>query len=529
MNDLSGFALTGESVRQDEPRVLDLRPYQAAAITSLADGARAQHRCQLMVAPTGSGKTCCAVHLMQKADAKASRAVFICDRVALVDQTSHMFDVYGIQHGVMQANHWRTQPWQRIQVASAQTLAKRGWKGEPFQLILVDEAHTLYKSVTDFIKDNPQAKVVGLTATPFTKGMAALYTNVVNVSTTNNLVDEGFLVPLKCYAGISADMRGAKTKSDGEWQDSEIEKRGLVIIGDIVTEWVDKTTLNFDGPVKTIAFSATVAHGEEICKRFQGRGYNFQQVSYKDGNDDRRRALIEEFRKEDSEIIGLVSCEALAKGFDVPDILCGISAKPYRKSLSGHIQQIGRVMRPFPGKAFALWLDHSGNILRFNTDTAKVFAEGVSTLDDGEHDAKVRKELDEKEKERLLCKGCGFIMGGAQRCPSCGLERPKPRSGVEEIGGEMVEVAINGKVKHQAPWLEDKTAVARQLWHIALERKGGDREAASRFANAQFRNIYNEWPYRAIRNLEPMEPDPRLVGKVQSQIIAWAKRQQRRA
>jgi hypothetical protein len=49
--------------------------------------------------------------------------------------------------------------------------------------------------------------------------------------------------------------------------------------------------------VKTIVFSATVAHGEELCKRFQDAGFNFQQVSYKDGNDEKRRALIEEFRK----------------------------------------------------------------------------------------------------------------------------------------------------------------------------------------------------------------------------------------
>ena len=60
-----------------------------------------------------------------------------------------------------------------------------------------------------------------------------------------------------------------------------------------------------------------------------------------------------------------MSCEALAKGFDVPDVLCLIGARPYRKSLAAHIQQIGRVMRPSPGKEFALVLDFAGNVHGF--------------------------------------------------------------------------------------------------------------------------------------------------------------------
>lgn len=504
--------------------ILELRPYQVKSIDALRDGVRQGHKHQILTAPTGSGKTVCAAHLMDEAAKKMSRAAFVCDRVALVDQTSKVFDNYGIEHGVMQANHWRAKPWERVQVCSAQTLARRGWKNGDLQLLVYDECHTLYKSVTEFIAQHPEIIVVGLTATPFSKGLGALFTNVVNVATTDQLIGEGFLVPVKAYAGRAADMTGARTKFDGEWADDEMEKRGVTIIGDIVTEWETKTLQHFGGPVKTIAFSATVAHGEELCKRFNAAGHNFQQVSYKDGNDERRRALIEEFRKPDSDIVGLVSCEALAKGFDVPDIKCGIAARPYRKSLSGHIQQLGRVMRPYPGKDFALWLDHSGNFLRFIEDTQEVFAQGVSRLDRREYDAKVRKEPDEKEKTAFTCGACKFLMGMASHCPACGWARPKPRSEVREIGGELHAVSLDSKAAKMAPEFKDRDSVWRQLTYYAIERKKGDLEAARKFALAQFRNIYRAWPESDFNPANTEPPHPVVVSKVKSLLIAWANR-----
>jgi DNA repair protein RadD len=323
------------------------------------------------------------------------------------------------------------------------------------------------------------------------RGSAQIFTNVVNVATTDQLIAEGFLVPVKAYAGKAADMTGAKTKFDGEWAEDEMEKRGITIVGDIVSEWIAKTLQHFDGPVKTIAFSATVAHGEELCKRFQDAGFNFQQVSYKDGNDDKRRALIEEFRKPDSEIMGLVSCEALAKGFDVPDIKCGISARPYRKSLSGHIQQLGRVMRRIPGKTFALWLDHSGNFLRFIEDTQEVFAQGVARLERSANTTrKVRKEPDEKEKAAFTCGACKFLMGMASHCPACGWERPKTqkrraRSWRRTARGQHrrqgVEAAVVGA---------DRDAVWRQL----CSTRSSARRATSRRREIRARAVQEHLP-----------------------------------
>lgn len=495
---------------------ITLRDYQVRCEDQLRAGIRAGHRKQVLMAPAGAGKTEIAAHMIQEAKRKGSRAAFVVDRVVLVDQTSERFDRYGIDHGVIQSNHWRYRPYERIQVCSAQTLEKRRF--DDVDLLIVDEAHCMRKAISDMVA-NTRACVIGLTATPFSKGMGKLYSNLVNVTTTNALISDGFLCQVKAYAAKSVDMTGAKIVA-GEWAESEIEKRGTEILGDIVSEWVDKTNMHFGGPVKTICFSATVTHGEEICRRFQEAGYNFLQISYRDGNEESRRATIEEFKKPDSTIHGLVSCEVFTKGFDVPDILCGISARPYRKSLSSHIQQLGRVMRPAPGKQFGLWLDHAGNYLRFYKDTMQVFEQGMDKLDDGEHDAAVRKEPTAKEKAEIAC-SCGFVLAPHHdKCPACG-KPVRRRSLVETLPGQMIE--INGSPIANLPaWMHDRGAVWEDLCTYSATKYPTDLEKARKFALAKFRNWYEAWPNRDFA-VSDAAIDPNVLRKIRAENIRWAK------
>lgn len=470
--------------------MINLRPYQLDSIEQLREGIRNGHKRQILYLPTGAGKTVIATHLMQEADAKMSRAVFIVDRVALVNQTSAMFDQYKVSHGVLQADHWRWRTWERIQVASIQTLQRRGFP-EKLQLGIVDECHTAFKATIDFMNAHPEMVFIGLTATPFSKGLGRIYSNIVNVTTTDHLIADGFLAPIKAYAAKKIDLEGAKLKSDGEWNDADVNSRAMVIVGDVVQSWIEKTIQHFNGPVKTLVFSASVAHGAELCKKFQAAGFNFQQISYKDTNDEQRAALIEEFRKDNSDIVGLISCEVLAKGFDVPDVLCGVSCRPYRKSLSGHIQQLGRVMRPYPGKEFGLWIDHAGNFLRFAEDTKEIFSDGIHDLNDKELDSKIRKEPEDKDYSSK-CSHCGYVLVKTDLiCPSCGTPRPRRQSTTVNVAGELHEIDMK---KKEPAWLADRDLVWRQLAHEGLNRKDGDMIPALKWARAQYHNIYKQWP-----------------------------------
>lgn len=492
---------------------VSLRDYQMASVVGARQGVAAGRRKQILMAPAGAGKTEIACFMLQEAARKFSRSLFIVDRVVLVDQTSERLDRYGIPHGVVQAGHWRWRPYERVQVCSAQTLEKRGIP-DGVQVVFVDEAHCMRKKVTEFL-NSTDAVVIGLTATPFTKGIGTVYDGLVNVTTTNELIARGYLSPLKIYAAKAIDTAGMKVVA-GEWSEKEIEQRGLEIVGDIVSEWQDKTTKHFGGPVKTIVFSATVDHGDELCRQFRAAGFDFRQISYRDGGDDERRAVIEEFRKPDSTIDGLISCEVFTKGFDVPDVMCGISARPYRKSLSSHIQQMGRVMRAAPGKEFGLWLDHSGNVMRFYADVEDVFQNGLSALDDGKLEEKARREPTEKEREEIRC-SCGHLLFAQdKRCPGCGKERTR-RTLVDQVPGQMVEIDGN-KLNKATSWDDKRRFIA------GLRAYAAEHGYQAGWVAHKYKTRFGVWPNDPrVKNEPPAAYGVELSRWLKSQAIRFAK------
>ena len=165
-----------------------------------------------------------------------------------------------------------------------------------------------------------------MSATPFTKGLGKIYDNVISSVTTQELVNIKRLVPLRVFVAKEIDMEGAK-KVAGEWSQDEVTTRGMQITGDIVAEWVKKTHEVFGGPRKTVVFCAGVAHGADLAQKFAEAGYNFVSLSYKD-DDQYKQDAIAEFAKADSSIHGLIATDILTKGFDVSDVMIGVSARP---------------------------------------------------------------------------------------------------------------------------------------------------------------------------------------------------------
>lgn len=415
---------------------LNLRSYQEQTLNALREGFAKGKRAQILYAPTGAGKTEMAIELMRATKAKGNKAAMLLDRIVLCDQTSKRLEKYKIDHGVMQAGHWRYRPYEPLQVCSAQTLEKRG-SFPGLNLLIVDEAHQTREQTIEFIKNNPEIRVIGLTATPFTKGLGKVYDNVVSTVTTKELVEQNILVPLRVFIAKEIDMQGAK-KVAGEWSQQEASTRGMKITGDVVAEWVKKTHEIFGRPRKTIVFASGVDHGAHLANKFQEQGFNFICISYKD-DDEWKKQVIEDFSKPDTKIVGLIATDILTKGFDVPDVMIGVSARPFSKSLSSHIQQMGRVMRGCEGKEFAIWLDHSGNYLRFREDWDEVFEEGVDKLDEGKE--KPKKEPTERLKEASKCPVCSALWpSNSDTCYNCGHVRER-KNKVIAVDGEMVELS----------------------------------------------------------------------------------------
>ncbi|WP_081679123.1 DEAD/DEAH box helicase [Methylobacter luteus] len=420
---------------------LILRDYQELSINGLREGFAAGHRSQMLYLPTGAGKTEVAISMLAAAEQKGHRAAMVMDRRVLCDQTSQRLDKYNIDHGVLMAGHWRYLTYKSIQICSAQTLEKRG-SFPNLKLLVVDEAHNTRRSTVDFIKNNPGIKVVGLSASPFVKGLGSTYSNVISKTTTKQLVDMGNLARLRVFIAKEIDMTGAK-KVGGEWSQAEAGARGIQITGDIVSEWIKKTHEIFGGPRKTIVFCAGVAHGQDLSAKFKEAGYNFVSISYRD-DEDAKQEILREFSKPDSAITGLIATDILTKGFDCPDVMIGISARPFTKSFSSHVQQLGRVMRSHPCKEFAVWLDHSGNFLRFKDQWEDLYHNGVSALDDGAE--KPKKEPTKEEKEAAKCPKCGELwQTNSDTGQHCGHVRVR-RNQVVSVPGEMQEIKLGKAV-----------------------------------------------------------------------------------
>lgn len=507
------------------PEQLILRPYQAEAVERVRAEYRAGKRSVMLYASTGAGKAVIAAYLLQAARAKMTRAAIVVDRISLVDQLSQTLDTYGVDHGVLQSGHWRFRPYEYIQVCSAQTLEARG-SFPDLSLLICDEGHIVRKSVAKLIQNMKSLKVLGLSASPFTKGLSTLYDSVVSARTTDELIAEGFLVPARFMCAVTPDMAGVKLVN-GEWDAAEAGKRGMEIVGDVVTEWRSRTAEVFGGPVQTICFSASVDHGRELCGRFASMGYRFEQISYQNDSED-NRALIAEFRKPDTDIVGLVSVDALTRGFDVPQVACMIDARPLRKSFSTHIQKIGRVMRPAPGKTFALVLDHAGNIMRFWEDQQRLFSEGVTSLSDSDLDSRARKDPTKDEMAQRRCQQCGFALPEkVARCPSCGFERQR-KSEIEVVDGVMV--AVGGSIvpaTGKYEWLADRKSVWCQLLAVAHERHPEDEARRMKFALAKYRSIYSAWPGPGMAALPPAAAvNTSLRKELKRQQIAWARARQ---
>lgn len=492
---------------------VSLYPYQNEAVIALRRGVIEGHRAQMLCLPTGAGKSIIAVNLIESALQRGTRVAVLSERTALVSQFSRHLDRASISHGIMQADHPRYKPAERVQVCSQQTLESRGWPD--VDLIIVDEAQVCRKQVMAWL-DRTKARVVGLSATPFTKGLGKTYTNVVSPVTHNQLVAQGKLCGMRVFSGVEADLRGAR-KTASEWQAGDVANRSIPIIGSITQEWI-KHAYQSGNPrqFKTFLFSPTVDYGEMLCEQFNSLGYRFAQISYRDTDMDRRERLLAELNDMDSDLCGIVSVDALSRGTDVPNLRCVDMCRPYRKSFMSHIQALGRGLRSAPGKDFCTVLCHSGNMVRFMDDMNYLFEHGVDSLDDGRLQDGVRKEKTKKEKKDILCSCGATLMPWDDKCPSCGKVRQKRLSVVEQVPGELRELSLAVRRNNETPQTD------KERWFAAFRTHSLMHHYKPGYAQAKYKERFGEF-FRQP-DIAPGPIFPEAQGWLTSQMIRYQHR-----
>jgi superfamily II DNA or RNA helicase len=484
-----------------------LRDYQTRAFDQARDAVRQGHKRILIVAPTGSGKTVIASALMEMVKTKGNRASFVVDRLSLIQQTSDTFDRYGLDHGVIQGGHIRFRPGMPLQLCSVQTLGRRRWPETHVDVF--DEAHVLHQTHKARM-DERQSIVIGLTATPFTRGLGKWFDVVINVTTTRKLIEAGWLAPYRVFSCVEPDMSGVAVKSTGEWDDKQASGKALEVVGDVVAEY-----LQHGEDRKFICSGVDTAHVDELARQFLAAGINVATYTYKDDVEDRADVTVE-FRKPDSKIRGLITVTAASRGFDIPDVSCIIMARPLRKSLAEHIQLFGRGLRIADGKKDCVILCHSGNMARFWQETEEFFDVGLAELDDGKK--KEKKAEKKAEAEPVKCPQCRTLHKPMPFCPVCGHEYER-KSAVQHVPGTLKELVATG----------DQQILRRKLWPeivgYVLESTQ-DVERAQRKAQAIYREITGDFARARVETTTPAEPSIELRRKIKANTIRWAKARQ---
>jgi len=484
----------------------DLRGYQERAITDLRSALAGGRRRVVLYLPTGGGKTVVAAGIIQQARAKGKRVAFVCNRVELVLQTVEHLQAAGIDCGVVQSVNSRSE-WLPVLVCSIQTIARRGFPD--VDLIIVDECHGVAgsKDYRRMLRERKSVRTIGLTATPFSRGLGRLdeelagplFEEIIVAATIEELIRDGYLVDLDVYSPSEPDLTGVKIVA-GDYHEGQLEEatNKPSLVGDIVEQW-----LKLGGNKQTVCFATSIAHSRHIVERFNAVGVSAEHVdAYTDP--DERRDIIKGFKRGEFRILS--NCSLLAEGFDAPATEVMILARP-TKSLIRWIQMAGRVLRPAEGKTRALLLDHSGTAKRLGFPTDPLPLE----LDDG----KPKKASERKEKPEALpkvCASCSYLKPAkVQKCPMCGFE-PKKIADVEIRDGELALM----KRKSSKERIEDKQAVYSQLLGYA-----GQHGYKDGWASNKYREYFGVWPKGLTHRRAAVSPQ--MASWIRSQQIRWAK------
>lgn len=476
--------------------MIALREHQDRAIAMLRDGFRAGHRRQVLVMPTGSGKTITAATIVRNARERGKVSLFIVDRIALADQAVETFVRMGLSVSVLRGEDSRIVAGHDVIVASIQTLARRRLPLDA-GLILVDEAHVMHKAHAALLERWDAVPCIGLTATPFARGLGRWFTHLVAPTSVRQLTDAGLLVPIIPFGPSAPDLEGVATRR-GDYAQAQLSERvnRVELHADIVRTW---QRLGEGRP--TLAFCVDIAHAKAVAEAFDAAGVSAASV---DGyqETDERNASIRAFKAGDLCVLTSVAC--LSTGFDSPNASCLVLARP-TKSLTMHLQQIGRGLRPFDGKADCIVIDHSANIERHGLP---------ADIEIGALDTHTKSWGASKSREPMPkpCGSCAFLKPPkVHACPRCGFA-PERQSTVETVEAEIVPLTFDATAQH-----------GRRLYQQFLgcaDRFGKRRGWAFHLYMAKV----GAKPAWSWQSLEAIEPSAEAVRFAQSQLIRYARR-----
>lgn len=340
------------------------RPYQQAGIDAVLEKF-AEGSSTLVSWATGLGKTVLFAHVMGRilqqqpgarcgllhhrrelGEQAAKKIQRITNQPIEFDQAEQYADRY--QHGLLK---WKAP----IVIMSVQTQVARHGDGfrmdrfdpNDFNLLVIDEAHhatsDTYKAVIEHYQQNPDLKLLGVTATPNRhdeKSLGQIFgSDVAEMGILDGIMD-GWLVEPNTQAVYVGSMDLSSVKSTaGDLNGKEL---AAVMEQEPVLHGVVYPTIKAAGDRKTLVFTASVAHAELASEIFNRHRSGCSRIVHGKTPSDLRDRIIADFRA--NEFQYLCNCGIASEGFDVDDIGCVAIARP-TKSRPLYQQMAGRGTR----------------------------------------------------------------------------------------------------------------------------------------------------------------------------------------
>jgi superfamily II DNA or RNA helicase len=386
-----------------------------------------------MQLPTGAGKT----HIfaeMAKASRKHGNNVWIIvPRNELLEQASDKLSLINVPHGRIAPGYNESKAF-NVHVISKDTLIKRvdKIKRNP-DFIIIDEAHIALDRYLFFAECFPNAKILGVTATPERldgRGLSEIYETLVLGPSIQELISYGYLCDIEYYAppieGLEkVHRRGTEYKPD--------ELSEFLAARKIYGKAFDHYTKLADGR-KCLIFCRSIKDADRTADKFSSDGRIFLPLN---GHLSKKTRAARILALRNGEIDGLTSCELATYGLDVPSLECIVMLRP-TLSRALYMQMIGRGLRPMAGKKNCIILDHVGNLQQHSEPWLQ-----------HEWNFEGREKTKRSKNESIilrLCPELGYRYCDKPSCVGCEHNSTGRRSLKEEIIEGQLE-QVKGPVK----------------------------------------------------------------------------------
>ena len=327
---------------------MKLRNYQKTIVKKIKKK-RKKHKHILISAPTGAGKTIIFSHLASKWSKKKKRTLILVPRTSLLKQIYNTLESIGFDMTEVNVIHGKRKrnPHAKVHIGMINTLYNRLNKyGKKYlghiDNIIIDEVHIghhkgMYKTVEKLYWK--KSHWYGFSATPMdNKGyMLEGYDTLIHDVQTIDLVDEGWLLPLKIYKEKAPDLNDISMVGN-EYNQKELGD--LMNRGSLVTNAYDIWSKGFSDK-KTMIFCVNIDHAELIAEKFKENGVAVV-VSHSKNSDTANDYAHKQFAEGHAQV--LVSINKLTAGFDEPSVEVLLALRPtLTKSL--FLQSVGRTLR----------------------------------------------------------------------------------------------------------------------------------------------------------------------------------------